>query len=583
MPDEQLISNQINTLRKVGGYAVLQNFGVIEVAGIDAAEFLQARTTNDVLSLKPGDGQVTALLDRKAHVVAYFSLHYLDDKFFMLAERNQLPAIIAELEKYHFTEKVTFSKRADSTFYFAGVKSAALIVQASGQTKLPVSEPYSCARVAFFSVGSILIARSITGGEGYFVIAPTSDKDNLAGKAQDLASKLGMTELSAKALNCARIEAGVLEYGKDVDDKYLLPETGLDESVVSYTKGCYLGQEVIARVKGQGAPRRGLVGLIFAKDNPSSEPLRLLLNAKIKIAGNEIGEIKSSCFSPTLDRTIAMAYVSREYRVPGRTLSLQLDLNKGEEECQAEVVQLPFMQAEVKGETAQKLYEEALAEFALDHEVRAIELLREVLLLDAGFADAYEALGVILNREGEVDEAIELMKKLAEIDPKSVMAHSNLSLYYANKGLKKEAEDEKALAMAIRMQSLSDQMTLEKQQEEEKIRLIEAARERMKMFSQVLEIDAEDHLANYGAGSIHVELGEFAEALPYLQKALSLKPNHTVSYLFLGQAYEGLNQVAKAIEAYNKGMEVAAMRGEMQPSQEMQKRLLQLEAARGRA
>lgn len=578
MSGEPLVTN-LNTLRKVGGYALLDTFGLIEVSGVDAATFLQTRTTNDVLALKSGDGQSTAMLDRKAHVVAIFSLHCLADTFYILAEKNQLPTIFAELEKYHFTEKVTFVNRQDSAnpdciFYIAGIKSAALINQVTNRSKLPVDKKYACAQVEFFSDSALLIERSITGGEGYFVIANASKRNDLFGKLKESASKFGMADLSSQAINCARIEAGILQYGLDLDEQYLLPETGLDENVVSYTKGCYLGQEVIARVKGQGAPRRGLVGLIFAK----GKELSISANTKIKTAGNDIGEIKSACFSPTLNSTIALAYVSREYRVPGRTLTLELDLQGKMQDCQAEVIHLPFMKSESKEQEAGKLYQSALAEFAADNEKQAIELLREVLLLDPVFADAYEALGVILSREGQLDEAIELMKKLAEIDPKSVMAHSNLSLYYANKGMKKEAEDEKALAMAIRMQALSDQMTLEKQQEEEKLRQREAHIERMKMFNEVLKLDPEDHLANYGAGSIHVELGEFAQALPYLEKALSLKPNHTVSYLFLGQAYEGLNQVAKAVDAYEKGMEVAAMRGEMQPAQEMQKRKMLLEA-----
>src|SRR5262249_818951 len=149
--------------------------------------------------------------------------------------------------------------------------------------------------------------------------------------------------------------------------------------------------------------------------------------------------------------------------------------------------------------------------------------------------------------------------------------------FYLEQGNKEAAEEEKAVAMSIRMQKLAREVDLQKQEEKSQQQSREEALERMGMFAQVLEIDSEDLLANFGMGSIHVELKEFDRAIPYLLKAISLKPMHTVAYLALGAAYQGIDDPEQAKDIYKKGIEVASKRGDMTPLKEMQLRLSQIE------
>jgi len=100
----------------------------------------------------------------------------------------------------------------------------------------------------------------------------------------------------------------------------------------------------------------------------------------------------------------------------------------------------------------------------------------------------------------------------------------------------------------------------------------------MDMFRQVIEIDENDLLANYGMGSCHVALGEFQKAIPYLTKAIEIKPTHTVAFNSLAQAYEATGETELALKTYEKGIEVAAKRGDMTPLADMQRRLSQLKA-----
>jgi glycine cleavage system aminomethyltransferase T len=87
---ESSINSQVLTLRKTGGYAVVGNLGLIGVSGVDAGKFLQFRTTNDVLSLKPGQGQLNSLLDRTAHLQGVVSVHRLEDGFWVVAEKSNI-------------------------------------------------------------------------------------------------------------------------------------------------------------------------------------------------------------------------------------------------------------------------------------------------------------------------------------------------------------------------------------------------------------------------------------------------------------------------------------------------------------
>jgi tetratricopeptide (TPR) repeat protein len=232
------------------------------------------------------------------------------------------------------------------------------------------------------------------------------------------------------------------------------------------------------------------------------------------------------------------------------------------------------------------LYGRALQSFAHEQEAttnadtdHSVVLLREVLELDPFFEDGYEALGVILSKRGRLDEAITLMKKLAELNPDSVMAHTNLSVFYVEKGMKEAAEDEKAISMSIRMKLAAQLASAEIQDKKKKEEEEQEARDRMAMFKEVLDIDDDDLLANYGVGSCQVALGEYEQAIPFLEKALKIKPTHTVAYVCLGEAYEGLGKKSKAVDAYEQGIAVASKRGDMTPMQDMQKRLAVLQAS----
>lgn len=561
-------------LRTTGAIFLLPHFHLVEVTGIDAERFLHSQTTNDVKGLSIAGGQQSALLDRKAHVLALFDIFRLREKFLLLVPNNQSNTVIAQLDTFRFADKVDFEKQSGSFFAFQGPRSRKLLMLAGAKTADDLALPVS--QMKLFGIDAIVFSKSLTGEEGYLLFVKEEYAKEFWSELKKAAISLDIVELDEKAVDAARIEAGLVSFGIDLTDENLMPETGLDHSHVSYTKGCFLGQEVLARVKSHGAPSRGLVGLVFADSKASKIEKPFPLRTEVLLDSQPIAWIQSNCFSPTLNKYVALAYVKRDYRVVGKTLTVTIDGNP----YSVEISLLPLIAPATSAERARKLYEEALALFARekdeDETSQAESLLREALMLEPAMEDAYEALGVILSRRNRLDEAITLMKALVDLNADSVMAHANLSVFYMQQGKIEQAEEEKAISMSIRMRMAAKEATRERQEEEEKKRLKEEASGRMEMFSQVLEIDAEDLLANSGMGNCLVVLEQFEKALPYLRKAIEVKPTHTVAYVDLAKAYAGLANKLQAAETLEKGIEVASKRGDMMPLKQMQLQLKEL-------
>lgn len=571
-----------SSLRTTGAIFSLRGYGLIKVIGKDAERFLHSQTTNDVKGLPVSGGQPSAVLDRKAHVVALFDVYRLEEHFLLLADQGQRDTLLEQLDTFRFADKVDFEKLDGAFFAIQGPRARRLLMMCGAKTADNLAS--SVAVLNLLDQNVTVFSKSITGEEGYILFVEGDESENFYLRLKETASKMEMLEIDEQTIEAARIEAGIATFSKDLTAENLMPETGLDHSHVSYTKGCFLGQEVLARVKAHGAPSRALVGLIFEDGAGDSEQRyakslaspRFAPNTEVVYDSQPIAWIQSNSFSNALQKYVALAYVKREHRVVGKTLAVMIDGKS----FNIEIALLPFLTPPGAKERAKELYEEALSSFSQekdDAETSVAEsLLREALLLDPTMEDVYEALGVILSRRDCLDEAVDLMKALVELNPDSVMAHANLSVFYMQQELIEKAEEEKAISMSIRMRMAAKEATKERQEAEEKKRQKEEAVGRMEMFTQVLEIDADDLLANNGMGNCLVTLEQYEKALPYLHKAIEVKPTHTVAYVDLAKAYAGLERKLEAKDILSKGIEVASKRGDMMPLKQMQLQLKEL-------
>jgi len=173
-----------------------------------------------------------------------------------------------------------------------------------------------------------VVRASSTGEEGYEIWVGEKGLLGVWGAACGQAPTYEMLPCGVEALESLRIEAGIPRYGSELSEDTLLLEAGL-LNAVSFTKGCYVGQEIVERTRTRGHVNWKLVGLIVRAPQAPAP------GEKLTSAGQEIGEVTSACVSPTLGQTIALAYVRREVAEPGT----QLALASGPA---AEVTTLPF-------------------------------------------------------------------------------------------------------------------------------------------------------------------------------------------------------------------------------------------------
>jgi folate-binding protein YgfZ len=554
-------------IREHCGMFPLDSSRLVQATGKDIFTYFQSQTTNDIQQLEQGQGQNSAIVDRKARLIAPFSIHRNGDhSVLFLLESQVQETFLKHLESYLFREDVNVQPLNVNLLALQGPKSSLVLEKLVPE----ISVPEKLNAIGSFNYQGnevVLINKSLTGEEGYILACDPSQRDNLISGFEQMDAKWAPVPVSPEAFEILRIEAGIPLFNKDISAKNILPETGLEHTSVSYNKGCYIGQEVIARIKTYGAPSVALMGLILEEDSlPPKDGVILLKNKKI-------GSVKSSVHSFSIGKNIALAYIQKERRSP----DVDLEVTIGDRPFKVKTSLLPFYQPQTRKDHSKRIMDRALKIYKENDDLDGpIALLREAIELDPKNAAAYEALGVFLSHQGKLDEAIALMKRLVEIDPTEIMAHSNLSIYYMKQGRIEEAELEKGEATAIEFERLVAN-NMAKRKKEKMAAQEKIERERMVgMFEQVLAIDPVDPVANFGLGSIYLETGQYEKALPPLQTVIRENADYSAAYLLLGKNLEKLSKNEEAIEIYRQGIAAASKKGDLMPLKDMQNRLHQL-------
>ena len=302
--------------------------GKVTVTGRDRQAFLQGMLTNDVKGLTAGKGTGAAFLDALGKVMVLLNVYALDDRLLIELPPSLTEKTLERLDHFLISEKVYF-EAADSAFAIVGVQGPAagdLLSRLAGRT-LDLA-PYEHVEVVIAGEPVRVIHRREGGVAGFHCWTAAAHGAALWAAIGDVAVPVGM-----QALDTLRVEAGIPWYGRDVDETLIFPETRL-EQLVSFTKGCYIGQEVVARVKYRGHINRGLSGLLIEGDRVPGA------GARVVAAGKEIGRVTSAVRSFALGRPIALGYVRREHFEPGSPV----DVDDGGEVLRATVAALPFVE-----------------------------------------------------------------------------------------------------------------------------------------------------------------------------------------------------------------------------------------------
>lgn len=232
--------------------------------------------------------------------------------------------------------------------------------------------------------------------------------------------------------------------------------------------------------------------------------------------------------------------------------------------------------------SARQVYQEALKLFREKRLPQAVAKLEAAIQQDSSFSDAYEALGVLYAQQGRLDEAIHVTKKLAAMDPDNIMAHTNLSRFYQQKGWIDEAEVEQAESRRLswkaelKAKKTDDAGAIREsplQSPEDEIRQIE---QRIRTAQKAIAFDPKDVLGYFSLGSVYVDAKRYIEAVDVLKQAIATGPKHSPSYAILGQALEQCGQKEQAKKIYEQGIGAAKEKGDIVPLKRMESRLKKL-------
>jgi folate-binding protein YgfZ len=315
--------NEYQALLSGAGLVDLGPRTQIEVRGEDRASWLNNLTTNEVRKQSPGSGCETFLTTVQGKTLAHVLLFAGPDSVVLDTVGGQAETILKHLDHYLITEHVTLADKSEDwgELYLAGTQAAELLRGLAGVEPPAHRLQHTGATLAGRDVWIRRV--DMTGPDG-FVIAGTRDDVSAIGEAILAA---GAVSCRYTAFDAARIEWGFPLFGQDITDKNLPQEVARDDRAISFVKGCYLGQETVARIDALGHVNRTLVGVNFSGQQV------LDIGAELFADEAAVGTITSACYSPQLKAPLALAYVRRGNNSPG----VRLQSAVGE----AEVVTLP--------------------------------------------------------------------------------------------------------------------------------------------------------------------------------------------------------------------------------------------------
>lgn len=306
------------------------------LTGADRQRFLNGQVTNNVKDLQIGQGCYAALVSAKGKMQSDLNIYYLENELLLDFEPGLTATVTERLEKYIIADDVQVVDAGPhyGLLTVQGPKAGAVVRSLDLGTELPV-KPMNFTMTRDANLGEIyLMNQPRTGASGFDLFIPTPALGVVADRMITAAKAVGGGACGWQALEIARVEAGIPRFGADMDESTLAPEAEIDQRAISYTKGCYIGQEVIARIRTYGQVAKALRGLRLA-DDLSTLPKK---GDKLFKGEKEVGFITSAVASPTLNANIALGYVRRETNQIGEELSLRF----AEGESVVKLVELPY-------------------------------------------------------------------------------------------------------------------------------------------------------------------------------------------------------------------------------------------------
>ena len=304
--------------------------GRIEVAGAEAVQFLNGLVTNDVKALAPGAWMYAALPNVQGRLLALARVlrPTAAEAFLFETEAATRERVHQSLARFSLAGDFRVRDVTDETTQLSlqGARAMELVAQIIGDEAAQLERMHAIT-VAWRDYALTIARATDTGEDGFELIG---SKDALSELHAALGAA-GVHPCGADALEVLRVEAGLPHYGVDMSEANVVSES-VPEEAISYTKGCYVGQEIIARIHWRGHVAKKLTGLLLAGADPPA-PGALIATPD----GKEIGRVTSTVFSPRLGHAVALGYVKYDYLAPDTEVRI------GDEGAAARVAALPLV------------------------------------------------------------------------------------------------------------------------------------------------------------------------------------------------------------------------------------------------
>jgi len=314
--DKNELTQQHAACLRTGGFLERTDRGLIEVTGNDRGSFLQNLTTNQVANLQPGEGNYVFSINIKGRVVFDAVVLVQAERILLDIDARWVEPARAWLDRYHITEDVKlvdYSEEHRRIAIFG--PQAGDCLQALEFGKLMPMAWYQNASRTIQDADVTVFRQEQTGLIGAEFIILDDRGGICVERLLAAARAAGLEQVHIDTLNALRIEAGIPASVVDIDEEVVPPETGQIERGISYQKGCYLGQEVIERMRARGVLPRKLVGVRYdAADAPPP-------NTPLVIDNQTVGRSMSATYTPTLQTPLALAYLKSAHAQPDTTVT----------------------------------------------------------------------------------------------------------------------------------------------------------------------------------------------------------------------------------------------------------------------
>lgn len=321
-------------LTTAAGFVVRRDRGVLHVAGADRAAWLQGLLTNDVEAMQVGEARYAAYLTPQGRMISDMRVIALAGRMLLDVPAELATALRDRMDGLIFAEDVQVTDISATTDVIEvhGPASDSAVAHVRGAEALGHPNAAAAPGTPPGHPNTAGIVRDDQFGvTGWAIYAPREQSASVVSAF----ANARVIEVSIDTLEVIRIEAGIPRFLADMTEETIPLEAGLEDRAISFTKGCYVGQEIIVRVmhRGGGRVARRLVGLAFGGTDAASPGDRIATGARA------LGQITSAAWSPTLGHAIALGYVHRDFVEPGT----RVEVATGDTAIAATVAPLPFV------------------------------------------------------------------------------------------------------------------------------------------------------------------------------------------------------------------------------------------------